>query len=447
MKVKHQRFAGLIIWKCLIDFMYADIITDVYAYMNNIADYNYLKLAISWLLFGVLVFSSTLIRNNVLQFSFDFLMIISAIPSLTVWWVRNDNSKCLALIMFYWFAWCLFSIIFSAISITGKNHIQKTDISSRAIFLDETNFHNYQLFGSYKISIIIFMLIVCIVIVLFCSNKYGGMRIFVKLEDVYKYRNSGIEMPSILGYCFNWISTIILPLMLLVCLINKRWIPSLICCMLISMCYSIYGNKTFLFMIILPFIIAILNRNNIRKYFLVDIIWMLNLAVAVSCILQKLNITRWGVALIDRITTGVSAGHFYYYDYFQTHKFLYLSQSILRFWIKSPYIQPIGVIIGSNAKYNLTGDYNNFNNGVFSDAYANFGFLGLIIFPFLFVLSLKIFDEILYNTEIVYKYLVLCFLLFYCISIGYFQWLNSGGYIVAILVIRGYQLIKSKRLC
>ncbi len=438
---KYKKITGIIIWKCLIDYMFADVVTDVFSYMNQVADYNYVKLLISWILVFAFYVLEKQICDGMLKFSYDFMYILSLIPTLTVWWVKNENNSCFVLILLYWLIWGMASIIVSHSSLYRQSKILRVFDNNIApnVSADREEIINK--------GAILLTFIVCIICTLFFSYYYGGMRVFINLGDVYKYRNAdGNSMSSIETYLYNWMVSIVLPLLLLYYTTSKKYLSMLICCLLISMNYSIYGNKTMLFMILLTFCISLVNRIDFSKYLIIFFLAGANAITLLSCISYKCiaGFTLWGVALIDRMTTGIAAAHFYYYDFFQTNKLLFLRQSILRFISTNPYDKPVSVIIGSSIKYNPTGNYNNLNNGVFSDAYANFGTVGVLIYPILFVVAIGFFEILLKGIKDSYKYLILCWLLLYCMSTGFFQWLLSGGFIIAIVLLRLYKKYRIK---
>lgn len=437
---KYKRIVGIIIWKILIDYMFADIVTDVYAYMNQIADYNYWKLAISWIVLLIFYALGNLLCPGMVRFSYDFLFLLSFIPTLTVWWAKNENNWCMLLVTLYWLVWWMASFCitrspkYRPFRLAEVNEDDGSNFSEESLSISKEQFNKGAIY-------VIFVL--CALATLFFSYRYGGMRLFVGLGDVYNYRNVvGNSMSSIEAYLYNWMVSIVLPVILLYFLTNKKRVMAVVCCVLISMNYAIYGNKAMLFMILLAFCIAIINRTNFSEYLMVYSLLGANIATFLSIILQKVGITLWGVALIDRMTTGIAAAHFHYYDFFQTHEFLFLRQSILRFMFSDPYDKPVSIIIGSSARYNLSGNYNNLNNGVFSDAYANFGLVGVVIYPILFVVAIYLFEKSLRDIKTSYKYLILCWLLLYCMSTGFFQWLMSGGFIVAIILLRIYKKFK-----
>lgn len=438
---KLKKIIGIVIWKSLIDYMFAEIVTDVYAYMNQIADYNYKKLAISWIILFVFYALGKLICAGMVRFSFDFLFVLSFIPTLTVWWAKNEDNRCMALVVLYWFIWGLVSICITRSPKYRLFRLLKEN-ESGDLFEDLVIEKNEK----FNKGAVMVMFIICALSTIFFSYRYGGMRLFVGLGDVYNYRNvAGNNMSSIEAYLYNWMVSIVLPIILLFFITNKKRVLAVLCCVLISMNYAIYGNKAMLFMILLTFCIAIISQINFSEHLIVYSLVGANIATFLSCVLQKTGITVWGVALIDRMTTGIAAAHFHYYDFFQNHEYLLLRQSILRFISTDPYGTPVSIIIGSSAKYNLSGNYNNLNNGVFSDAYANLGVVGVVVYPIVFVGAIYLFEKILKDITAPYKYLILCWLLLYCMSIGFFQWLLSGGFIIAIILLRFYKKYKFRR--
>ena len=431
---KTKKLFGYIIWKCLMDYMYAAIVTDVYSYMGHVADYNYTKLAISWILMFGFLFLSEQIKEGLLKVSYEFLIVLSFIPTLTVWWTKNENSTAMTLIALYWCVWGMVSAIVSKSKMNNSfySYLSQNRDCHPALYKEKDS--------NERTTTVMMVFFISMLIMLYFSYKYGNMRIIVRLGDVYNYRHAkGNRMSGIESYVFGWLSTIVLPFVLLFFLEKKRRIFALITCVLISMSYSIYGQKSTFLMMLLVLGISLLKNINFQKAFLNYIILGLNIVAILACALEKLKITRWGLALVERLTLEVAAGPFYYYDFFQTHELLFLRQSILRLFMSNPYDNAIGIIIGSSAKYNLTGDVNNFNNGVFSDAFANFGIIGVFLYPILFVISLQLYDNLLGKVKASYKYMILCWLLLYCMSIGYFQWLISGGFVVALIMLKLYR--------
>ena len=147
------------------------------------------------------------------------------------------------------------------------------------------------------------------------------------------------------------------------------------------MSYSIYGNKFVVFQIIYVVGIWMVTKFDLDS-FLNNIMTVIMIVISIlSMFVEKTMFGLWGIALLYRLLFIPAEAHFFYFDFFQYHPYLYLSQGILKNIIEDPYDHMVSVIIGSSFDYNYTGAYNNLNNGLFSDAYANFGLLGVIVFP------------------------------------------------------------------
>ena len=81
--------------------------------------------------------------------------------------------------------------------------------------------------------------------------------------------------------------------------------------------------------------------------------------------------------------------HFVYFDFFTTFEPDYFRQSFLRILTESNYERPIHMII---ADFHNRDYYARANSGLFSDAMMNLGIFGIIFFPFITVIVLKLLD-------------------------------------------------------
>jgi hypothetical protein len=85
----------------------------------------------------------------------------------------------------------------------------------------------------------------------------------------------------------------------------------------------------------------------------------------------------WPLGLARRVfaTPGQISGD--YFEYFTIHPIYGLSHSFLRWFVSSPYDVDPPILIGS-VYFPGTGD--NANAGLWADAFANFGFVGIFAF-------------------------------------------------------------------
>ena len=100
----------------------------------------------------------------------------------------------------------------------------------------------------------------------------------------------------------------------------------------------------------------------------------------------------WGATLIVRRVLYVPAFlNYQYYDFFSVReKDMWRTGILGKLGFESPYGgTKISHLIGKQMGYPEMGA----NNGLFSDAYANFGIWGILFFPFLLVMFVKIMDS------------------------------------------------------
>ncbi len=86
---------------------------------------------------------------------------------------------------------------------------------------------------------------------------------------------------------------------------------------------------------------------------------------------------NWSVTLARRIFAAPGQFAYYYYEYFSLHPKDHLSHSFLRWFIHSAYAQPPPLVIGAAYFPSSKPDA---NGHMWADAFANFGFAGMIIF-------------------------------------------------------------------
>jgi hypothetical protein len=98
----------------------------------------------------------------------------------------------------------------------------------------------------------------------------------------------------------------------------------------------------------------------------------------------------WAVALATR--TFATPGHvgWYYYDYFSSHPQYHLSHSFLSWLTTSPYVVDAPLLIGTLYFHQGTDA----NSSFFADAYANFGYAGIVAFTVVCAFTLLIIDAL-----------------------------------------------------
>lgn len=418
-KILNAKILFCIVYKLIIDLFFSVYLSDTYSYCGSGASLNSNKYIVSWLMLFVLLVIRELIINQDMSFIIEILYYLSIVPTLSIYWMKNENTYAMLLIFCYWIVFEIFAGIFSR-----EKHINC--VQSIMYSHDKLKKDNI---------VIQFIFIWCVISILYFSWKYGNFRFFVRFEDVYTYRLApNNSMSSIGGYIFSWNTNLLIPLCMNIHLLNKKYLFTVIDIIMILLSYSIYGNKTILFTGMVVIGVWILSKIRFELFTDKIISLFLGCIMIVAMIFGNTVVYKWPASLLYRLLYIPSEAHFYYFDFFQKNELLYFRQSFLRFFASDPYNKPVSVLIGSDKKYNLVGSYNNLNNGLFSDAYMNFGVIGVMIFPIIIVVVLCVIIKALQSYEDVIRYSFFIVLLMYCISASLFTWLLSGGVILAIFI-------------
>lgn len=406
-----------VLYKVCVDYFFYKYLSVRYAYISGSATPNFEKFLCSWVSFFVIMLVSCKIANTNLKIASDFLIIISAIPSLSIYWMKNENTVAFILICTYWLIFLLTSAFMSKTTI-GSNYEKKCN----CFIMPKTN------------NIIIFMCFVWVVVTtLFFSYRYGNFRLFVSFAEVYNYRMDAANyMSTIESYIYAWNTNIILPICLIVHLYNKSYLEITADLVMFLLAYSIYGNKFIFFECIYILGVWIIAKLNLKEK--ISQVIALALSVAFGCfyIVRNTTIGLWIQALLYRLLYIPTEAHYFYYDFFKNGEKLYLRQSVMRYFCDNPYENAVSVLIGSSTKYNMTGNYNNLNNGLFSDAYANFGIVGVLIYPIILVLIILVFANVMKEYDFTFRLALLFTLLGNVISTSLFQNLLTGGVVLGI---------------
>lgn len=188
------------------------------------------------------------------------------------------------------------------------------------------------------------------------------------------------------GYIVPWAANVINPLLMCVGMAQRR--PALVALGLSGqvLIYADTGYKAVLFSVVLVPLVYFAIARAAR--------WFGALAVlgAAAALVATVGINSqpggWPIALATR--TFATPGHvgWYYYDYFSQHDQYHLSHSFLSWLFASPYSIDAPLLIGS-VYFDQGTDA---NGSLFADAFANFGYPGVIIFMVICAFTLLAID-------------------------------------------------------
>lgn len=215
---------------------------------------------------------------------------------------------------------------------------------------------------------------------------------YVSLQDIYVIRTEFQETleqasPAV-AYAIGWQAYVINPLLMASGLTTRKmsWIFASVAGQFLI--YSITGFRTVYFsVVVLPYLLWTMKG---KKPFALRLGWTWLAVFVLAAALQVLGWSRSFVALVgERMTAmpGLLTG--YYYDFFSSHPKALLGHSIFKWFVDYPYsVEPrrlIGYVyfhdVGMSANANL-----------WADAYANFGYGGILCFSVLLAAVLWLFD-------------------------------------------------------
>lgn len=357
-------------YKAVLDMSYYFIISSIWAYAKFDLNLNILKLIESYFLLFTIFSLMPKFKEKLSNIIIWLLILLSYVPMLTLFAFMDQPRVYMYAITGFWLLVFLL-LKFPSVSLSPFRKSQ-----SKIIY--------------YLIFISLFLLVLSMI------YKYFGFFFNFDLTKVYEIRSYYKEMEiPLAGYLFNWLANVINPVFFAIFLIKRKWIWLGLVIFLQILLFSVTGMKAFLF--ILPFVLGLMwvvNRKN-------PFIWM----SAGMCLIVLLGIMSFYlvddikiISLFTRRTLLVPAQlSFFYYDFFNQNPHTLLSQHhIFGSFSSYPYHLSPPNLIGE-AYFN--NPRTNANNGIYADAYMNFGFIGFLLWAFLFVIILKLVDSFSRNKK------------------------------------------------
>ena len=125
-----------------------------------------------------------------------------------------------------------------------------------------------------------------------------------------------------------------------------------------------------------------------------------------------------------------------FYEFFSVHEFDYLRSSLLRrFGFKSPYSDSLARVIAiANNAYSDRG-VSNANTGLCGDAFANFGWVSVFIYPLLIVLTFKVLEKYMSDLDDRLQIIICITVSYSMLSGAFFTVLLTNGVLLMILLL------------
>ena len=299
-------------------------------------------------------------------------------------------------------------------------------------------------------SLLFWVLVGGIILVLFFMviNSFGLPKGLPGLSAIYDVRSEYSEslkgMPGHISLAVRWLLYIFNPLLIAYGLTKRRIFLLGLGLLGQLYIYSVSGFKSALFFIfmVLGFLLAMKMKPGSFGLLITN---GLNLLVIGSIIISYLfnNDKPWHI-FVRRLlfVTGTNTG--YYYDYFTSHPFVFMSSNRLLGYLVDyvkPYELSIPFLIGQEYRGRLFSANANF----WADAFANYGFFGLFIYTVALMLLMYLYDSLCEG-----KNIYLCSLLLsgptfaLCNSSLFTAFMGHGGFWVFVIA---FLLPKNKLDC
>ncbi len=354
-------FLSLLFYRIVLDLSYYYIISDVWRSTRFDLKLNPLKLIESYLLFFFIYILIPKVAKKLSHILLWMLILISYVPMLTIFSFMDESRIFMYAVTAFWAMVLLL-------------------VKMPTIFIARLK----------QSHVILFSLIGCLFsIVVLMVYWYQGFSITLDLKSVYEIRSEYVAANIPLsGYLWNWMGYIVNPIFMALFVTRRKWLLVALVSIAQIWLFSATGSKTYLFSPLLVLALMWIVRQQKPLAYLCIGLSSVVLAGALSYLFID---DVWVSSLLTRRLLFVPAQlSFFYYDFFSKNEPVFLSHSILRFFLDYPYqLNPPHLIADVYFNDPQMGS----NNGVVGDAFMNFRFLGLILWAVLLGIILKLIDS------------------------------------------------------
>lgn len=397
-----------IIYKLLLDIIFVNFIVYKWYEMGFWINFNFFNYVVYT---AVFIFIAYLFMKIVLEMEFmsKYIMLaffyLSFIPNMTYISVNRLFLPFTISFIIYW----LFLLLFAKIVPNINFKLPKILLNRNILYI---------------------VSFVLVFVVIFVSYKYTGFHLNFSLENVYELRENAkdFKLSSVMVYLLGF-ARVVIPTIFMYSLYKKSHLWAIFLFVVQFLLFSIDGSKSSLFGILSAIVIYVFHyRLKIKMLWLQA---MTNGALLLAMPLYFITPLNLIIDLLIRRLLFIPAVlNFNYYQFFSVNAKDFFAQGILgRLGIVSSYDRLIPHIIGETFFGGGAA-----NNGLYSDAFSNLGYLGIIIMPFLLIIVLKMMDVASKNVDSMIKVAAVFTTSFNLIGSSLFTVLASHGLIVLIYV-------------
>lgn len=405
LKKRRQILLYIILYVAAFDCAYIFGVSRLYGYLGFTLNINWGKMVISSLTILCTVLLLPIKMEKVSSFLFFILYTITFLPMASYVWL-NDKPIIYFLELFF-----CFILIEMFVGISSNNHR----------FIKVRN-------GNLLLSIVLVIYILSAIALIIMN---GGIKL--KMLDFRIASQSREEnISGYAGYLLNWCAKSFMPLFAAYFgfFKKKKWVV-LVGLLQIGLYFS-FGFKSFLLSVIYLLIVSYSLKAGWKFWKVLPGIF--SAIIVVALLFYLLRIDNMLLFLFPFRTLALPCeGQFRYFDYFNNFDKLHFAGSFIGdlFGSEYSYSQSIGRVISLY----FTGNISNSNTGVFSYAYADFGFPGMILAAIVLIQIFKIIDN---STTHIPKYLTVGALSYQIICMNDTNLtinLITGGVILSIIML------------
>ncbi len=420
MKNKYKTWMGfsflLIVYKSLLDFMFLPMYYTVFSYMTG-ATYIFSleKFSISGVLFVVLIVSSLNIFKHPDIFTVIAVILhcVCIVPMLSVY----------AFVSYVTVDEIIYPAIFWIILLT--------------FFSLKKNYHG----ASMRLEIPFLKSASAVILVMSCFGTvicwaWAGFPILLSLADSRSQRIAlrANSMPTLLSYVFVALGGVIFPYLFARFLNSKKILYAIIAFVCGFLLFSINGMKTWLFLYL--FVIALYVICRIKHDDAKGVGYLIIIAlciVQIFCVEMYLKAEKVDfLSQFGRVFCIPNGIGFRSITFFKDNELLYLRESILRHLFETPYQGGSDFYIEYGAKSTVTSSRS--NNGLWGDAFRNFGLVGMFVYPLLIGKSIDIVKHQTDGLSFKFQIFILFLIIWNSVNVSFFTWLLTGGVILVYLL-------------
>jgi hypothetical protein len=213
-------------------------------------------------------------------------------------------------------------------------------------------------------------------------------------SNVYEIRSQYSEAGiPLVGYFFPWMAKIIIPFLLALFITKRKWLYLLPLLLIQIFLFSVTGLKNYFF---IPFfclgLVWLIRRKNPLFWMSLGLTFIIMIGIFFYLVANNVLFMSWFTRRVMFVPSLIS---FEYYEFFSENQPVYLSHHWpFRVFLSYPYRLGPADLIGKI--YHRGGHA---NNGMMSDGYLNFGFIGMGIWAILYVVIFKTIDFLTYKKD------------------------------------------------